>query len=244
MMQKMIRSFFIALSDNSILNAGAKRWGLRLGADQFVAGNDINSTLNTVKQLNEKGIACTIDHLGEFVSEKNESIKAKENILQAIEKISSEKVECHLSVKLTQLGLYFDDAFCLENMIEIVEKADKHNIFVNIDTEDYLHYERTLDILKELRKEYDNVGTVMQSYLLRAEDDMKSLKDVRLRLVKGAYKESESVAYQDKEDIDANFLKLAKIRLKGHTFTSIATHDHHIINEIKGFIHKHKELIW
>lgn len=102
--------------------------------------------------------------------------------------------------------------------------------------EDYSHYEATLDVLNELREHYDNVGTVIQSYLYRAEEDLSRLKDMRIRLVKGAYKESEEVAFSDKQDIDRNFIKLAKQRLLGNTFTSIATHDHHIINELKAFV--------
>src|SRR5699024_5513914 len=124
----------------------------------------------------------------------------------------------------------------LENMKEIVRTSNNYNIFVNIDTEDYLHYNQTIRILDALLKEYKNVGTVIQTYFLHAQNDIEKYKDVRLRIVKGAYKESKEVAYQFKGDIDRNFLKLAKKRLKGHAFTSIATHDHHIINEIKQFV--------
>lgn len=235
-MSNLTRDFFIALSNNELLNRSAQKWGFRLGAEQFVAGVDVDSVLKNVKKLNEKGIAATVDHLGEFVTERSKSIEAKENILHLIERIHKEKVSCHVSVKLTQLGLDIDEDFCLENMQEITKLAHEYGIFINIDTEDYLHYEQTMRILNQLRKDYDNVGTVIQSYLFRAEEDMEKLKDVRLRLVKGAYKESEEVAYQTKEEIDQNFLKLAKKRLKGNAFTSIATHDHYIINELKRFV--------
>ncbi|HLS24125.1 MAG TPA: proline dehydrogenase family protein [Pseudogracilibacillus sp.] len=235
-MSNLTRDFFIALSNNKLLNKGAQKWGFRLGAEQFVAGLDVDSVLQSVKKLNEKGISATVDHLGEFVTDRSVSLRAKQNILHLIERIHEEKVDCHVSVKLTQLGLDIDEQFCLDNMFEIVELANKYDIFINIDTEDYLHYEQTLRVLDALREKYDNVGTVIQSYLFRAEEDMDRLKDARLRIVKGAYKESESVAYQSKEEIDANFLKLAKKRLKGDAFTSIATHDHNIINELKRFV--------
>lgn len=235
-MSNLTRDFFIALSNNKLLNKGAQKWGFRLGAEQFVAGLDVDSVLQSVEKLNEKGISATVDHLGEFVTDRSVSLRAKQNILHLIERIHEEKVDCHVSVKLTQLGLDIDEQFCLDNMFEIVELANKYDIFINIDTEDYLHYEQTLRVLDALREKYDNVGTVIQSYLFRAEEDMDRLKDARLRIVKGAYKESESVAYQSKEEIDANFLKLAKKRLKGDAFTSIATHDHNIINELKRFV--------
>src|SRR5699024_5008970 len=157
-------------------------------------------------------------------------------ILRLIERINEDDVDCHLSVKLTQLGLFIEQDFCLMNMREIVRKAAAHNIFVNIDTEDYAHYEQTLEIVTALKKEFHNIGFEIQSYLFRAEEDMDNFSDLRLRIVKGAYKESPAVAFQSKEDIDKNFLHLVKKRLKGNAFTSIATHDHHIINELKKFI--------
>jgi len=234
-MANLTRDFFIALSNNELLNKGAKKWGLRLGAEQFVAGVDINSVVKSVKQLNNKGISCTVDNLGEFVTDRSVSLAAKRKILNLIEVINEENLDCHLSIKLTQLGLDIDYDFCIENVKEIVSAANKHNIFINIDTEDYAHLDETLKMLHELLKEFQNVGTVIQSYLFEAEEEMDKLKDVRLRLVKGAYKESEQVAYQSKDEIDQNFLYLAKKRLKGDAFTSIATHDHHIINELKQF---------
>lgn len=235
-MVNVTRDFFIALSNNQFLNKSAQKYGFNLGAEQFVGGTDLDSVMNSVKDLNEKGISCTIDNLGEFVSEKSESIEAKNKILQLVERIAEEKADCHISIKLTQLGLDIDRGFCYENTEEIVKTAAEHDVFINIDIEDYARYDQTLDIIEDLVKTYTNVGTVFQSYLYRAETDMDRFKDIRLRIVKGAYKESDLVAYQSKDLIDRNFIDLAKKRLKGNTFTSIATHDHHLINEIKQFV--------
>lgn len=237
-MANLTRDFFIGLSNNKFLNANAKKWGFRLGADKFVAGTNINSVVSVVKELNKKGISCTLDNLGEFVFDEAEASQAKDDILEMIEKIQEEQLDCHVSVKLTQLGLDIDQDFCIDNMSEILAAAAKYDIFVNIDMEKYEHYQKTLDVLGVLRQNFNNVGTVLQSYLYRTEDDLEDLKDVRLRLVKGAYKESEEVAFLAQEDIDANFIKACKTRLLGDTFTSIATHDHHIINELKAFVHE------
>ncbi|GAB3057957.1 proline dehydrogenase family protein [Virgibacillus ainsalahensis] len=237
-MSNLTRDFFIGLSNNKILNKSAQKWGFRIGAEKFVAGTNINSVSETIKKLNSHGIRGTIDHLGEFVADKTEAAKAKEESIDILEKIHTENLDCHLSVKLTQLGLDIDQSFCMENMKEILDVAVVYDIFINIDMEDYAHYEQTLDFLTSLRKSYDNVGTVVQSYLHRSEKDLEQLENVRIRLVKGAYKENEQVAYQDKRDIDRNFIKLAKKRLLGEAFTSIATHDHNIINELKDFIKK------
>lgn len=234
-MANITRDFFIALSNNELLNESAKKWGFSLGAEQFVGGVDVDGAIASVKNLNEKGISCTVDNLGEFVTQKSESTEAKLKILSLIEKIHEEQVDCHVSVKLTQLGLDIDEDFCLENMQEIVGVANEYDIFINIDTEDYLHYEPTMRVLHTLLEEYTNVGTVIQSYFYHVENDMDKLSNVRLRIVKGAYKEVPEVAYQSKEEIDANFLKLVKKRLLGNAFTSIATHDHEVINEVKRF---------
>ena len=239
-MGHLTRDFFIGLSNNKFLNHQAKTWGFRLGAERFVAGTTIESVTETVKVLNNHGISCTIDNLGEFVAEKSEANAAKEKIIEILETIHAEKLDCHISIKLTQVGLDIDPSFCMKNMKEILDIAEKYTIFVNIDMEDYAHYEQTLAALNLLKDRYQNIGTVMQAYLHRFEEDIENLKDIRIRLVKGAYKESETVAFQSKKEIDENFIKIAKQRLLGETFTSIATHDHHIINELKAFIEENK----
>lgn len=232
----LTRDFFIALSKNQALNSGAKKWGLKLGASKMVAGTDIDSMMKSVKELNAEGISATIDNLGEFVYSREEALAAKNDILETLEAIQKHGVSAHMSVKLTQVGLDVDFGFCLENMQEIVAMAANYAIFINIDMEDYSHLQQTLDILEALLKEYDNVGTVIQAYLYRSEKDMESLRDVRLRLVKGAYKEIPDVSLQSAGDIDSNYLKLIKNRLQLPVFTSIATHDHVIINEVKRFV--------
>ncbi|WP_226087630.1 proline dehydrogenase family protein [Mesobacillus sp. S13] len=226
----------MALSKNQLLNASAKKWGFKLGAGKVVAGTDTDGMVQSVKNLNSNGISATVDHLGEFVRYEHEAIEAKENVLKTLEAIKQSGVDAHLSIKLTQLGLDVDQDFCLKNIQDIMKTANHYGIFVNIDMEDYSHLQMTFDIVEELRYEYDNIGTVIQAYLYRSENDLDRLKHTRLRLVKGAYKENEQVSLQRKEEIDANYLKLIKKRLLHPGFTSIATHDHHIINAVKQFV--------
>ncbi|MFC3040458.1 proline dehydrogenase family protein [Virgibacillus xinjiangensis] len=239
-MANLTKDFFIGLSNNRVLNESAKKWGFRMGAEKFVAGTNMDSVADTVHELNRRGICCTLDHLGEFVTEKEEALEAKEECIHILEKIHADELDCHLSVKLTKLGLDIDESFCIENMKELLAVAEQYGIFINIDMEDYSHYQQTIDVLQLLRKDYENVGTVVQSYLFRTQNDLEGLKDVRLRLVKGAYKESPDVAYHDKKAIDENFLSIAKQRLLGDAFTSIATHDHFIISELKDFVKEHQ----
>lgn len=230
------RDFFIALSKNQLLNASAKKWGFKLGAGKVVAGIDTDGMVDSVKNLNSHGISATVDHLGEFVRYEHEAIEAKENVLKTLQAIKQSGLDAHLSIKLTQLGLDVNQDFCLKNMQDIMKAAKEYGIFVNIDMEDYSHLQMTFDTLDELRYEYDNIGTVIQAYLYRSENDLERLKHMRLRLVKGAYKENEQVSLQKKDEIDANYLKLIKKRLQHPGFTSIATHDHNIINEVKQFV--------
>ncbi|MCI2256494.1 proline dehydrogenase family protein [Domibacillus sp. PGB-M46] len=226
------------LSQNKMLNSGAKRWGLKLGAQSVVAGTNIEEMVKSVQELNANGISATIDNLGEFVFEKKEAIQAKNQILAVVEAIHQHQLDAHISLKPTQLGQDIDYRFCLENLAEIVDKAYKYNIFINFDMEDHGHLQSSFDLIDELSKDYNNIGTVIQAYFYDAKDVIRKYKDYRLRIVKGAYKESENVAYQDKKDIDQNFIDLIEYHLLHGKFTSIATHDHNIINHVKKFAKK------
>lgn len=118
-----LRDFFIALSENRVLNAGAQKFGLRLGAQSVVAGTTIPEVVKTIKRLNAKGIACTVDNLGEFVNNEADARAAKDNILAVIETIHAEGLNAHISLKPTQLSLSFDQALCYDNLYEIVKKS-------------------------------------------------------------------------------------------------------------------------
>ncbi|WP_368298349.1 proline dehydrogenase family protein [Cytobacillus firmus] len=232
----MLKDLFIGLSQNEFLNSAAKKYGLKLGAQNVVAGTNLEEAIQSIKELNAHGISCTVDNLGEFVYKKEEAAEAKKQIIEVIEAIHENQVDAHISLKPSQLGLDIDYSFCLENVREIVERASQYGIFVNMDMEDSKRLQPSFDILDELSKEYNNFGTVIQAYFLDAEEDLKKYQNFRLRIVKGAYKEPEEIAYQDKNDIDANFIKLIEWHLLTGKFTSIATHDHNVINHVKDFV--------
>jgi proline dehydrogenase len=232
----MLKDIFIGLSQNQFLNSAAKKYGLKMGAQSVVAGTNIDEVIKSIKDLNAHGISCTVDNLGEFVFKEEEATEAKEQILNVIEAIHEHQVDAHISLKPTQLGLDIEYSVCLNNLREIVDRANNYGIFVNIDMEDTGHLQSTFDILDDLSMEYDNVGTVIQAYLLRADEYLEKYKNYRLRIVKGAYKEPDVYAYQNKRDIDANFIKLIEWHLLNGKFTSIATHDHMIINHVKEFV--------
>ncbi|MFS0688862.1 proline dehydrogenase family protein [Sporosarcina sp. 179-K 8C2 HS] len=234
-----LRDFFIYLSENQMLNSAAQKYGLRMGAQSVVAGTTIPEVVQTIKELNKANISCTVDNLGEFVSERSEATAAKENILAVIQAIHDEQLDAHISLKPSQLGQDIDFDFCYENLKEIVALAHEYGIFVNFDMENYARLHSSFDLLDKLHVEYDNVGTVIQAYFFEAEEKLEKYKNFRLRIVKGAYKEDESVAYQSKDDIDRNYLKLIEQHLLNGKFTSIATHDHNVINHVKQFVKQH-----
>lgn len=234
-----LRNFFIQLSQNEFLNNAAKKYGVKLGAQSIVAGTTIDETMHSIKELNARGISCTVDNLGEFVRDEAEATKAKEQILEVIEAIHEHSVDAHISLKPSQLGLDIDIDFCYDNLRDIVEKAASYHIFINFDMENYERLQPTFDMLEELSKTFDNVGTVIQSYLFQSKEQIEKFKDCRLRIVKGAYKEPADVAYQDKLDIDLNFIELIEYHLLNGKFTSIATHDHNIIAHVKRFVADH-----
>ncbi|WP_341301658.1 proline dehydrogenase family protein [Lysinibacillus sp. FSL H8-0500] len=234
-----LRDFFIALSENQLLNSAAQKYGLRMGAQSVVAGTSIPEVVQTIKELNRANISCTVDNLGEFVFEKSAATAAKNNILAVIQAIHDEQLDAHISLKPSQLGQDIDIDFCYENLKEVVALAHQYNIFVNFDMENYGRLHSSFDLLDKLHKEYDNVGTVIQAYFFESDENIEKYKDFRLRIVKGAYKEAEEVAYQSKADIDRNYLKLIEYHLLHGKFTSIATHDHNVINHVKQFVKQH-----
>lgn len=236
MIETVSKNFFMKLAGSPSLNKVARKWGLNFGASKVVAGSTIDSAIQTVKALNADGITVTLDHLGEFVNTREEAAEAADSCVNTLQAIAEENVKSGLSIKLTQLGLDIDRDFCFDNVKTILDTAKQCRRFVRIDMEDYAHCQTTIDILKELRPTYDNVGTVIQAYLHRSLDDVKDLKGVPLRIVKGAYKEAADVAYQDKKDIDENYLKMVQTHLLNGSYTAIATHDHRIIAELKAFI--------
>ena len=233
----VVRDLFIGLSENEILNDASKKMGLRFGAQKVFGGTGVDDTLVRFADLNNQGMSITFDNLGEFISDRKEAEKEKNNIIKMIKAVNEKDLTVHASVKLSQIGLNIDETFCYENIKEILDAAKEANMFVNLDMENYLSKGPSLTILDKLLEEYDNVGTVIQAYFYDAKKDVRKYKDIRTRLVKGAYKEPATIAYQSKADIDQSYFEIIKTHLvEGNGFTSIATHDHNIIEKTIRFI--------
>ncbi|MGO2870782.1 MAG: proline dehydrogenase family protein, partial [Staphylococcus equorum] len=234
----IVKNFFIGLSNNPFLNKTAKEIGPMLGANKVVAGNTIEALLNTIERLNSKGITVTVDCLGEFVVTEGEAIQSKDQILEVMYAIYNHSLDGHMSIKLSQLGSEFDLDLAYRNLREILLKANEfNNMHINIDTEKYDSLFDITQVLDRLKGEFKNVGTVIQGYLYEADTLVEKYPKLRLRMVKGAYKEIDTIAYQTKEDIDENYIRLIEKRLlNAKNVTSIATHDDKVITHIKQFI--------
>lgn len=240
-MEQIMRNFFLFLSKNKLFTKMAKKYGLRFGASRFVAGQTIGQAVSVIKDLNNQGLSVTIDYLGEFVDTEREANEMADNSIEAINAIGREGLDSQLSLKLTSMGMDISDEIVISNMRRIMEVANKNDVFVTIDMEDFARCEKTLEIFKLLKSEYGNIGTVIQAYLYRTQKDIEDLNDFspNLRLVKGAYKESPEVAFPQKSDVDDNFKKIIQMHLLNGHYTAIATHDEAIIEFTKSFVKEH-----
>lgn len=241
-METLMRNTLLYLSKSRVANKAARRYGLRFGANRFVAGETISSAIEAVRDLNRRGILATLDHLGEFVANEAEAMDAAEYCIRTLDAIREAGVRSHLSVKLTQLGLDISESLCLENMRRILRRAQEHNNFVRIDMEDYAHNQATIALFKQLHEEFGpTVGLVIQAYLYKSEQDIDDLRPLHpnLRLVKGAYKEPKEVAFPLKSDVDRNFLHLIQKHLLNGDYAAVATHDMNVIDQVKTFVEEH-----
>ncbi|MGD8494984.1 MAG: proline dehydrogenase family protein [Gemmatimonadales bacterium] len=203
----------------------------RDAATKFVAGETHDVALATAAELNRAGFRVTLDLLGESVSDRSEAEAAADEYARSLDLIAASEAETTISLKLTQLGLDIDTDFCRGNLERIVGRAAELGNFVRIDMEGSAYTQRTLDIFYDVFERHSNVGIVIQSYLKRSEADVERLVALGapVRLCKGAYQEPASVAFQDRADVDASYVRLVKMLLDGGAPTAIATHDERMI---------------
>jgi proline dehydrogenase len=205
--------------------------GARGVALRFVAGDGLSDALRVARTLNEAGLRVTLDFLGESVTDREEARRAAQAYRESLDAIDRSEAESTISLKLTQLGLDIDEGFCEEQLRMIVRRAEQLESFVRIDMESSAYTERTLGIFRRVFADHANVGVVIQSYLMRSDDDVRELVALGapVRLCKGAYKEPPSVAYQERREVDASFVRLMRLLLDGGVPTAIATHDDRMI---------------
>ena len=255
----MLRSFLIYLSKAAWAQKLVTSWGFAWrAASRFVAGETAEDAIRAIRELNAKGINATLDHLGEHTSTAEEANKAADDILSILNEIDKSGVKANVSIKLTQIGMGLDEETCRQNLVRILEQARQLGNFIRIDIEDTPYTDITISIYKSVLERgftTNQVGMAAQSYLYRAEEDVRSLLELgtRFRLVKGAYKEPPDKAFPKKTDVDANFDLLTKIlidaalKMEANALSedgrippipAIATHDEKRIAFAKQYVEK------
>jgi proline dehydrogenase len=199
---------------------------------RFVAGEELDEALAATKVLNQKGLHVTLDYLGENVTDEQEAEATARDYRAIIDRLHDSVADANISIKLTALGLDIAQELCERNLTQILEHAGKIPIFVRIDMEGSAYTERTVDFTLRMHERFEHVGTVIQSCLYRSKKDVEQLiiQGARVRLVKGAYKEPRSVAFQVKSEVDRNYVRLMTLLLQRSNYPALATHDEAIID--------------
>jgi proline dehydrogenase len=198
---------------------------------RFIAGMTLAEALKAVRSVNQQGMSVSLDHLGEDITSLKEAERFREIYLQTLREIDAGGIRGNVSLKLTQFGLDLSEDACWTNVRLVVREAARLKSFVRIDMESSAYTDRTLKLVYDLYEETGACGAVIQAYLHRSEADIEELnrRHIRVRLCKGAYLEPASVAFQEKAEVDGNFIKLMKFLLEKGNFPGIATHDEKMI---------------
>jgi proline dehydrogenase len=241
----VLRSTFIALSRNRQMRSFCERSsvGNKLSS-RFIAGTEIDDALRVAASVNKQGMHVTLDALGESISSATEAESAADVYHRLLDAIAERKLDANISVKLTQMGLALDPQLAESIALSLAEHAHSTGNFLRIDMEDSHLTEITLDIVRRIHARPDlhgAIGIVIQAYLYRSEADVQQLiaDGIRVRLCKGAYLEPPEVAFPNKADVDANYVKLSGMLLESSIYHGLATHDEAMIGAAKAFAKQH-----
>ena len=245
MLDMISKACFHALAGSRPIERLASRYGMARPTSfgrRFIAGETLDEAIAAARAVQSQGMSVTLDQLGESVATISAADAATRGYLEMVAAIVGSGVERNISIKLSQLGLGVDRAVCTDNVRRILEAGDPLGFFVRIDMEASPTVATTLQIVDTLWEHgCRQIGVVLQSALRRSEEDARALtaKGIRIRLVKGAYKEPKAVAYQRKADVDAAFRRIMEFLLREGTFPAIATHDPVLIDAAKHLAAEH-----
>jgi proline dehydrogenase len=235
------KAFFTMLAGSPSLKRAASRYGMRAPssfARRFVAGESVEEAIAAARRIEAQGLTVTLDLLGESVANAAAAVEATASYLAVMKAIEQSGVTRNISLKLTQLGLDIDRATSIDNLRRVLDEAARASFFVRIDMESSAHTAGTLEIFETLwGMGYRQVGVVLQSYLRRTPQDAERMiaLGAPVRLVKGAYREPRTVAYQRKADVDAAYVDLMHMLIGSASPTAIATHDPAMIAATRQF---------
>ncbi|MFO8173923.1 MAG: proline dehydrogenase family protein [Longimicrobiales bacterium] len=235
----MFRKTFILLSESEAAKAVVTRTPLRRMSARFVPGEEISDFLRAAGEANSAGLEVTGNYLGEAEHDERTAREAVKAYLEILEGIVQQDLQGNISVKPTQVGLEIGKEFFKENLRPLLDRAREADVFVRWDMESSEWTQATLEPFEEMWAEgYHNMGVVLQSYMRRTMDDARRMNEmgVRVRLCKGAYVEPPEVAFQDKKEVDRNFVDVSRVLLTDGNFPALATHDEDIIHTLKEFV--------
>jgi proline dehydrogenase len=233
-----LRRAILAAAESATLRSFVRTHGMRFGAGRFVAGDSIDRLVPVLRRLDDQGLLTNTTLLGEGVREPEETKAVVTEYERVLDRIHADDLRTNVALKLTHLGLALGEDLAFENIRSLVTHARGLGNFVRIDMEESRHVDGTLSVYRRLRESgFDNVGTVLQAYLYRSEQDLEALLPLKpnLRLCKGAYLEPAAVAYPEKADVDAAFVRLLERSLREAGFVGIATHDERLIDRAIAF---------
>ena len=233
------RRVILAASESQAIRGFVRRHGMRFGARRFVAGETFEEAVPVLGQLNGRGLLTNTTLLGEGVREPGETRAVVEEYERVLDGITRANLRTNLAIKPTHLGLALDSELARDNLARLTAHAAAHDNFVRMDMEESRYVDPTLEVYRRLRSDgTTNVGIVLQAYLYRSEADLESLLELEpnVRVCKGAYLEPAEIAYPEKQDVDAAYVRLLELALRSAGFVGIATHDERMIEHAIAFV--------
>ena len=214
---------------------------IKVFSKRYVAGFNLEETLNICKNLNKQGFSLTLDILGEHTKALDGAQDVTKQYQELLKVISDNKIDANISIKPTHIGNDLGQDIFKKNLLDLIETASKHSNFVRIDMEDSKVTDDTLSVYRQISDEKDNLGIVFQAYLFRTLTDIESFsnKNLNFRLCKGIYRESEEIAFQDRDKINQNYIEILDYALSNKIYIGIATHDEYLLEESYRLIKKH-----
>jgi proline dehydrogenase len=237
-LSSLLRVAILHAAESARLQRLVQHHGRRVGAARFVAGETLDQCVTLLRRLNDAGLYANTTLLGEAIPDEEGAAAVTTEYEEIVERLVAEKLKANVALKLTHLGLGFDEEAAYANVERLVARAGELGTFVRIDMEQSNYVEGTLRIYERLRAAgLDSVGTVLQSYLYRTPDDLERLlpRTPNLRIVKGAYLEPSTIAFPEKADVDRAYLELVERGLREGAYIAVATHDEAIIRHVQAF---------
>lgn len=234
----LFRAAILRAADNHRLQKLVRRYGMRLGAARFVAGETLDECVVVLRKLNEAGLHANTTLLGEEIPNAQGAAAAVAAYEEILDRLAAEQLRANVALKLTHLGLSFDEETAYSNLARLAAHAEELGMFIRIDMEQSAFVDPTLRSYERLRAAgHENVGVVLQAYLYRSPDDLERILPLEpnVRIVKGAYLEPAAIAYPEKRDVDAAYIRLVERGLEGGAYVAVATHDERIIRDVQAF---------